>query len=265
MSLRLTFLGTGTSAGVPLIGCDCAVCHSRDPRDRRDRPSVMLRFPDHQDRLRTVLIDTTPDLRHQMLRHQVRRLDAVLYTHNHADHVFGIDDLRRFNAVMDEPLDLYAEPYMLDWLRATFRYIFDAEKNVNKSFVPKLILHPLEPDKPFDLLGRSFTPLRLMHGRLPILGYRLGDMAYCTDVSAIPPETWPLLDDLDVLVLDGLRYRHHPTHLTVDQALEIIEQVSPDRAYLTHIGHDIRHADLEPRLPANVKLAYDGLEVEMSL
>jgi phosphoribosyl 1,2-cyclic phosphate phosphodiesterase len=265
MSLTLTFLGTGTSAGVPMIGCDCRVCTSDDPRDRRDRPSVLLRFPDERGRERTLLIDTAPDLRHQMIRHRVSRLDGVLYTHNHADHVFGIDDLRRFNAVMQEPMDIYAERSMLDWLIRTFPYIFAPHKNVNPSFVPDLILHEVAPGEPLELFGRAITPLRLLHGRLPILGYRLGDLAYCTDCSAIPPETYPLLEGLDVLVIDGLRYRHHPTHLTVNQAIEIIDHLAPQRAYLTHMSHEILHAELDPQLPPNVHLSYDGLEVETAL
>ncbi|MBI1368044.1 MAG: MBL fold metallo-hydrolase [Planctomycetes bacterium] len=258
MSWTLTFLGTGTSAGVPLIGCDCAVCHSSDPRDRRDRPSVLVKRDN-----KLILIDTTPDLRHQMLRHKVHRLDAVLYTHNHADHVFGIDDLRRFNAVMDAPLDIFAEQYVIDWLRETFRYMFDPKHNPNRSFVPQLILHPVIPGEAVSIAHENITPLRILHGRLPILGYRLGAMAYCTDCSAIAPETWRHLDDLDVLVIDGLRYTHHPTHMTVDQALAVIEQVKPKRAYLTHIAHEISHADLEPRLPEHVRLAYDDLKVEL--
>lgn len=262
--MTLTLLGTGTSAGVPMIGCDCEVCTSSDPRDRRDRPGAMLRYADSESgEERTILIDTTPDLRHQMIRHRVMRIDAVVYTHNHADHVFGIDDLRRFNAVMHKPIDIYAERYVLEWMHDTFAHIFQSHRNVNRSFVAELVGHPIDAGRPFDLFGRSWIPLRLMHGHLPIVGFRVGDMAYCTDCSGIAPETWPLLEGLDVLVIDALRYRHHPTHLTVDQAIEIIEQVQPKRAYFTHIAHDICHAELEPRLPENVMLGYDGLAIEL--
>lgn len=212
---------------------------------------------------RTILIDTAPELRQQMIRHHVMRIDGVVYTHNHADHVFGIDDLRRFNAVQNQAIDLYTEPRMVDWLRQTFDYIFNARANVNQSFVPTLTIHPIQPGEPFELAGLTWTPLRLLHGRLPILGFRVGRCAYCTDVSSIPPETYPLLRDLDVLVIDALRYRHHPTHLTVDQALQIIDELKPRRAFLTHIAHDIRHAHLEPRLPEHVHLAYDGITIEI--
>ncbi len=264
MSLTVTLLGTGTSAGVPMIGCECDVCTSDDPRDRRDRAAAMVRYDDPEGRPRTWLIDTTPELRLQMVRHRVMRIDGVLYTHNHADHIFGIDDLRRFNAVQGEPLDIFAEPGVVEWMRQTYQYIFQPTKNVNASFVPTLIPHPIEPGEPLELAGREWTPLRLMHGRLPILGFRVGRFAYCTDVSTIPPQSLELLADLDVLVLDALRYRHHPTHLTVDQALEYIAQLRPRRAYLTHIAHDIAHAELDPQLPDGVRLGYDGLEIEVA-
>lgn len=262
MAIRLTLLGTGTSAGVPMIGCTCEVCTSPDPRDRRDRAAAMVQYLDHEGEQATVLIDTAPELRPQMLRHRVMAIEAVVYTHNHADHVFGIDDLRRFNAVQERALDVYAEPRVIDWLHHTFAYIFESHRNVNKSFVPTLIPRPIEPAQPFELAGQTWLPMRLMHGRLPVLGFRVGAVAYCTDCSAIPPETWPLLADLDVLVIDALRYRHHPTHLTVEQALQIIEQVRPRRAYFTHIAHEIRHADLESHLPDHVHVGYDGIAIE---
>ncbi len=292
----MTILGSGTSAGVPMIGCGCAVCTSDDPRDRRTRPSVMLRWPDpprnqgpreqgprgfdqsrdsrgdehagfnaDQSGVRQVIIDAAPDLREQCLRERLSRLDALLFTHSHADHIFGLDDLRRFNAVMKTPIDIYAERPVLDELGRTFGYIFEPHKNVNQSWVAQLIATPVEAGAAFDLHGARWTPLRLMHGRLPILGYRVdhGDaaFAYCTDVSTIPPETYPLLEGLDVLVIDGLRPRHHPTHLTVDQAVEVAERVRPGRTYLTHIAHDVSHGALLAMLPAGVEPAYDGLRV----
>jgi phosphoribosyl 1,2-cyclic phosphate phosphodiesterase len=269
MALTVTLLGTGTSAGVPMIGCRCAVCMSSDPRDRRDRTAAMVRYeqpaadPESLPVERTVLIDTSPDLRHQMLRHDVQRIDGVVYTHNHADHVFGLDDLRRFNAVMEKAIDVWAEPSVVEWMQRTFGYIFEPHRNVNVSFVATLIPHRVEPGEPFEIAGRSWLPLRLMHGKLPIVGYRVGRFAYCTDCSSIPPQTWELLEHLDVLVIDALRYRHHPTHMTVEQALGVIEQVKPRRAYLTHIAHEIRHADLEARLPEHVHLGYDGLTIEV--
>lgn len=262
MSLELVFLGTGTSAGVPMIGCDCAVCRSTDPRDHRTRASVLVRYAGRQ-----YLIDTSPELRQQAIRENLRHLDGVLYTHAHADHVLGIDDLRRFNAVMQAPLDIYAEPAVLDRLRVMFQYIFEPRKNVNDSFVATLIDHPLEAGEPLDLHGATWTAVRLLHGRLEIVGFRVEfggrALAYCTDCSAIPPESDPLLANLDVLVIDALRYRHHPTHLTIDAALHIIDHLKPARAYLTHLAHDVRHAELEPRLPQHVFLPHDGVAVEV--
>jgi phosphoribosyl 1,2-cyclic phosphate phosphodiesterase len=270
MPLELLFLGTGTSAGVPMIGCKCEVCTSPDPRDQRSRPSVLVSYPSPvngsaERSPRQFLIDTAPEMRLQVIRHDIQHIDGVLYTHAHADHVFGLDDLRRFNAVTEAPIDIYAEALVLDTLRSMFKYIFEAHHNVNPTFVATLIAHTVEVATPLQLHGATWTPLRLLHGRLPVLGFRIdyegSSLAYCTDVSAIPPETFPLLTGLDVFVIDGLRYKHHPTHLTVEQALAVIDQVRPKRAYLTHIAHDIMHADLDPRLPEGVSIAYDGLKV----
>ena len=262
--MELLFLGSGTSAGVPMIGCHCPVCTSPDPRDQRSRASVLIRYhgPMHDVQ---VLIDTAPELRLQMIRHRIDRLDAVLFTHNHADHVFGLDDLRRFNAVMGTPMPIYAETKVLQWLHNTFQYIFQPHRNINDSFIPQLLTHPLEAGSSVELHGALWTAVRLLHGRLPILGFRVDldgtSIGYCTDVSSFPPEAYSQLAGLDVLVIDALRYRHHPTHMTVDQALEQIEQLKPGRAYLTHIAHDICHAELEPQLPEHVYLAFDGLTV----
>lgn len=264
MNLELICLGSGTSAGVPMIGCDCDVCRSPDPRDNRTRSSVLIRYrEDESDVHRHMLIDTSPEMRQQVIRHRINRMDGVFYTHAHADHVFGLDDLRRFNAVQGGPIDLYAEPSVIEYLKTTFWYIFDSARNINQSFVASLIAIPIEPGVAKDYFGATWTPLRLYHGKLPVLGYRVdykgSSIAYCTDVSTIPPQTYPLLADLDLLVIDALRYRHHPTHMTVDQALEVIDQVKPKRALLTHIAHDISHADLETRLPEHVSIAFDGL------
>ncbi len=273
MSFELIFLGTGTSAGVPMIGCDCEVCTSDDPRDRRSRPSVLVRYSDAEAGPdgpinRQFLIDTAPEMRQQVIAQRLNRIDGVLYTHGHADHIFGLDDLRRFNAVMKTAIDIHAEPMVLASLRKMFPYVFTPENNINPSFVPTLIAHELEPARPLELFGATWTPIRLLHGRLPILGFRVDfagkSLAYCTDVSSIPPGTYPLLNDLDVLVIDGLRHRHHPTHLTIEQALAEIEHIKPAQAYLTHMAHDIKHADLESQLPDGVLLSYDGLVVDIS-
>lgn len=270
MALEMLFLGTGTSAGVPMIGCDCEVCRSTDPRDKRCRPSVLISYdqpvgPTGEPVHRRLLIDATAELRTTAVQHRINRLDAVLITHAHADHVFGLDDLRRYNALQGGPLDLYADEATQQALRHMFRYIFEPHTNANKSFIAEFLVQTIEPGVSVDLYGASCTPLRLMHGRLPIIGYRFDyqghSIAYCTDVSNFPPQTYPLLADLDVLVIDALRYRHHPTHMTVDQALEQIDQIRPKRAYLTHIAHDIRHAELEANLPEHVFLPFDGLSV----
>ena len=278
MAVELLFLGTGTSAGIPMIGCDCAVCRSSDPRDHRDRPSVLVSYPDPSapGGKRRLLVDATAELRAAAIRYRIHHLDGVLITHAHADHIFGIDDLRRYNFICGSPIDLYADRTTHEALGQMFPYIFEPHKNVNQSFVPQLVRRELEPAVAVELFGATWTPLPLMHGRQPILGYRVdgprvigladshrGSLAYCTDVSSIPPETYPLLEDLDVLIIDALRYRHHPTHLTVEQALDQIEQIKPGRAYLTHIAHDIQHTDLEANLPEHVYLPFDGLTVRV--
>jgi phosphoribosyl 1,2-cyclic phosphate phosphodiesterase len=265
-----------------MIGCQTGACASDDPRDHRDRPSALVRYPDptmtpdehaaafnaKQAGHRQFIIDTSPELRQQAIREKLSRIDGVLFTHGHADHIFGMDDLRRFNAVMKAPIDIYAEAGVIDLLQGMFRYIFEPHTNVNQSFVADLIAHRIEVERPLELFGAMWTPLRLLHGRLPILGFRVdfrgASLAYCTDVSNIPPQTFPHLDGLDVLVLDALRYRHHPTHLTVDQAVRLAEQIRARQTYFTHIAHDIIHAELDPQLPAGINLAYDGLAVEIS-
>jgi phosphoribosyl 1,2-cyclic phosphate phosphodiesterase len=262
MTMRVTLLGTGTSTGVPIIGCDCKVCTSHDPRDRRDRPGAMVQWTDG-DIERTVLIDTSTDLRWQMIRHDVQRIDGIVYTHNHADHVFGLDDVRRFNAVQKEAIDVFGERRVLDWLRRTFAYVFDPSENVNQSFVASLDLHEVAAGEPTVIAGREFRPIRLLHGKLPILGWRVGDVAYCTDCSEIPDESMDELAGLEVLVIDALRHRPHPTHLTIEQALAVVDRLKPRRTYFTHIAHDILHAELESQLPEHVILGHDGLTFEV--
>lgn len=264
MSLTVTLLGTGTSAGVPMIGCTCRTCTSPDPRDHRDRPGAMVQYADADGKPRTVLLDTPTELRGQMIRHRVMRIDGVVYTHNHADHVFGLDDLRRFNAVQGGAIDIYGEQAVLDWIRKTFDYVFQPHVNVNDSFVPTLDTHTISAGEPVDIAGRAWMPIRLMHGRVPIVGYRVGDFAYLTDCSEIPPASMEQLAGLDVLAIDALRHKPHPTHMTVEQSLAIVEKLKPRRTYFTHIAHDILHAELEAQLPEHVQLAYDGLTIEVA-
>ncbi|NIM00662.1 MAG: MBL fold metallo-hydrolase [Acidobacteria bacterium] len=253
-SLRVTFLGTGTSTGVPVPTCVCPVCTSKDARDRRLRPSVRLQWDDA-----SVLIDTSTDLRQQALTHGIERIDAVLYTHAHADHVLGLDELRLYNWRQKSAIPAFGSSRTLDAVRRTFWYVFDDEPG--ESTRPALDLRPVEA--PFDLLGRTVTPIPVDHGRLPILGWRIGGFAYLTDVSRIPEESYPLLADLDVLVLSALRTRPHPTHLSVDAAVAEARRVGARRTLFTHMSHEVGHAETQPRLPRGIELAYDGLTVEL--
>lgn len=253
--MRLTFLGTGTSTGVPSIGCDCETCSSDDSRDKRLRVSIII---EHAGQ--TVLVDTSSDFRQQALRFGLRHLDAVLITHCHADHIFGLDDIRplnfRFGAV-----GVYAnERAWLD-IKRIFKYIF--EPSHFGGGLPQVIPNVVFPGSSFCLGNHlEITPLEVIHGRLPVMAYRFNDFAYATDLSEIPPQTMGALKDLDVLVLDCLRFTKHPTHLWVDKALEFVEELKPRRTYFTHIAHDIKHERDSPRLPDGVEFAYDGLAVE---
>lgn len=270
--MRFLFLGTGTSAGVPAIGCDCATCTSDDPRDTRTRTAAALQFVDDKGHERVVLLDAGPDLRQQALRHRLSRCDAILFTHNHVDHTFGLDEVRRFNVVMRSPIDVFAERHTLDHLRRVYTHIFDRDKNINDSFVATLIAHELDAARPLDLHGVRFTPIRLLHGRLPVLGFRIEPLAprpddpvyplaYCTDVSGVPPESWRHFTGVRTLVLDALRHRHHPTHLTLDQAVDIASRVGAQRTFFVHMAHDLRHAETQDALPPGMFLAHDGLEL----
>jgi phosphoribosyl 1,2-cyclic phosphate phosphodiesterase len=273
--VEFTLLGTGTSAGIPVIGCACAVCRSDDPRDRRLRCGACLRFVDPSGVRRTILIDVPPDHREQSLRHGLDRCDAIVVTHDHVDHVWGLDEVRRYNVLMASPIEVWASRESLDGLRRVYRHVFERTTNVNDSFVADLIARPIEEDRPFDLFGLRFTPVPLLHGRLPILGFRIeavdarGEvlaaqpgplpLAYCTDCSAIPPKSWSLLRGLRTLVLDLLRYRRHPTHFTADEAIAAASQIGAGRTLFIHMTHDIRHAELDSRLPPGMNLGYDGL------
>ena len=255
MQVRLTVLGSGTSVGVPTIGCRCAVCTSPDARDRRLRPSVVLRYNG-----RTVLIDTTPDFRYQMIRAQVDRLDAILYTHAHADHILGLDDVRPFNFHQQGNIPIYADAPTLSVIRRMFSYIF--ESRASESSRPRLDVHELD-GQPFDLFGLTITPIALRHGSAQTYGFRFGNAAYLTDHSEIPQFSMDQLHGLDVLFLDALRYKPHPTHSTVEKSLEHARRLSPRRTYFTHISHDLSHVQVESHLPPHVHMAHDGLDLEI--
>ena len=248
-ALTITVLGSGTSHGVPMIACDCPVCTSSDPHDKRTRPSITIRYGKT-----TLLIDTGPELRLQCLANNVTRVDAVLYTHYHVDHIAGLDDLRRFNWLQKKAIPCHGQPATLDRLRAMFPYVFDNEFK-HPSAVPRLEL--LAITGPFDIGGRTITPIPLLHGDLPVLGFRVGNFAYCTDVSRIPPDSWPLLSGLDALILDGLRRRPHPTHFNLDQAVEHAHKIGANKTYFTHIAHELGHEETNKGLPDGMALAYD--------
>ncbi|MCP4589451.1 MAG: MBL fold metallo-hydrolase [bacterium] len=248
---RVIVLGSGTSHGVPMIACDCPVCTSEDPRDRRTRTSIVVDYGDH-----TLLVDTAPELRLQCIAQGVRRVDAVLFTHHHADHVTGLDDLRRFNWLLQAPVPCYGRADTLEVIRRMFLYAFEEDAEY-PSHKPDLLLVPIE-DAALDLYGRRITPIPLMHGPLPVLGYRFGNVAYCTDCNVIPPASAELLADLDVLILDALRRRPHPTHFNLEQAIEVAGRIGARRTVFTHIAHELGHAATNAELPENMELAYDG-------
>jgi len=264
-NVTITVLGSGTSVGVPTIGCPCAVCHSDDPRDKRLRPSVVVGYKS-DGIARNVLIDTTPDLRQQALTAGLKSLDAILYTHDHADHVMGLDDIRPFNYRREERLPVYASRETLKSLHRVFPYAFSGESS-HPGGVPRLesneIDSPMFSGGGIDLFGLQFKPVKVHHGPKKIVGFRFGNAAYITDQTGFPDESLPFLEDLDVLFLDALRHIPHPMHSTVEQALGWVERLRPRRAFFTHICHDLGHQETSANLPDGVALAYDGLQIRV--
>jgi len=251
----VSFLGTGTSHGVPMIGCRCGTCRSTDPRDRRSRPSILFELPGGE----RVLVDTTPDLRSQALAHDLDRVDAILFTHCHADHVMGLDEVRRFNVLQQATIPCYGDSRSLGELRRTFGYIFEGADEGGG--VPRIQLHHL--GGPVVIGGERFVPVPVWHGTREILGYRVRDFAYLTDCSGIPDESWALLDGVETLAIDALRHRPHPTHFTVNEAVAASARIGAKRTWLTHICHDLPHAATNASLPPGVELAYDGLRIDI--
>ncbi len=258
MKARLTVLGSGTSMGVPTIGCDCAVCRSTDPHDRRTRPSVLVEYND-----RVVLIDTTPDFREQAIRAGLRRLDAVLYTHGHADHILGLDDLRPLSFHREGRIPLYAFDHTIPTLRQMFRYIFEADYKFGG--LAQVEIMRINGSAPVELFGARFEPIPVLHGDVEIHGYRFGSAAYLTDFSDIPASSRERLRGLDILFLDALRHKPHPTHSTLENSVKIAEELQPRRTFFTHISHDLPHAATNAALPPNVRLAHDGLQLEFEI
>jgi len=256
--MRLTFLGTGTSFGVPQIGCSCAVCRSADPRDRRSRSAALIEAGGA-----AILIDTPPELRLQLIAAGASRLDAVVYTHEHADHISGIDDLRIFTVRQRAALPVYGPPETLDRLRGSFSYIFDDQRAYEGTSKPDLDLRAIEPGRPVDVAGVEVLPLAFRHGHLRVYGYRIGALAYITDAKAVDQAERRQLEGLDTLVLNALWWRPHPTHLSIGEAIETAQALGARRTFLTHLTHETGHAELAAQLPAGIVPAYDGLTVEV--
>ena len=256
MKAVLTVLGSGTSMGVPTIGCQCRVCHSDDPHDRRTRPSIMLEYAD-----RCVLIDTTPDFRQQAIRERITRLDAIVYTHAHADHILGLDDVRPLSFRHPDRIPLYAHVSTAEGLQKIFRYIFDEDYKYGG--IARVKLNHINGR--LELFGAQFEPISILHGDAEIHGYRFGSAAYLTDFSAIPEESMERLRGLDILFLDALRHKPHPTHSTVSNSVRLVEELRPRRAFFTHISHDLPHEETNRNLPEHVKLAHDGLKLEFDI
>lgn len=254
---EIIVLGSGTSVGVPVIGCECKTCTSDHPRNNRMRCSIAIPIGEQW-----VIVDTPPEIRLQLVREKIPLVHATLFTHAHADHIFGLDDLRICGHRLDAPVPLYCEEPVEKALRKSYYYAFGNEAPINphKFALPRLRFERIGLE-PFELFGQEIRPLRLMHGKLPVLGFRVGDVAYCTDVSMIPEETWPHLEGLDTLILDALRHEPHTTHFNVEQALEVVERVKPKQTYFTHLACMLEYEETNAELPDGVELAYDGLRV----
>ena len=252
--MKVTFLGTGTSQGIPVITCNCAVCHSSDHRDKRLRVSVLVETED-----KTIVIDSGPDFRYQMLRAGVQDLDAILFTHEHKDHVAGLDDIRPFNYLLKKNIDIYATERVQHALKKEFSYIF---AEAHYPGLPQIDLHTITDEEPFDVGNSTIIPLPIMHYKLPILGFRIGDFTYITDAKTIADETLEKIKGSRILVVNALQHEQHISHFTLDEAIEFSQKVGAETTYFTHISHNLGlHAAVEKDLPANIKLAYDGLTI----
>ncbi len=253
--MKITFLGTGTSQGVPVIGCNCEVCQSLDFRDKRTRTSLHL---EHEGK--SVVIDTGPDFRMQMLRESINRLDAVVYTHEHKDHTAGLDDIRPFNFMQQTDIPLFGTPQVLDQIKTEFSYIFAANKYPG---IPRVLINEIG-NQPFDVLGMPFSPIQVMHHKLPVFGFRIKDFTYITDANYIAPEEIEKIKGTRILVVNALQIKPHISHFTLKEALAFIDEIGPEMAYLTHTSHRMgMHQRVQEGLPENVELAFDGLKIEL--
>lgn len=260
MPLAITVLGSGTSSGVPTIGCTCNVCRSTDPHDTRLRPSILIRHTHDAGVARNVLIDTTPDFRAQMLTHRIERIDAIVYTHAHADHILGMDDVRPYNSRQGR-IPMFAAPDTFEVIRRVFTYAFEPKNR--GTYIPQLDVNLIDDD-PFDVCGLRFEPIPVMHGKEKIYGFRFANAAYLTDHSEVPESSIAKLNGLDVLFLDALRHKPHPTHSTLATSIESARRIGANRTYFTHMSHDVPHAATSETLPPGIFLAYDGLEIEVN-
>lgn len=257
---KMILLGTGTSVGVPAMGCRCDVCTSDDPKHNRTRCSVILGLPDGN-----LLIDTSPDLRHQLLREKIGIVHSVAYTHQHSDHVMGFDDLRLFQFYLGHPVPIFCTQVVQERLEKAFDYAFSDKVATHPGATPAVDIKTIYPNQPFDALGATVTPVPLKHGPdFDVLGFRVGDVAYCTDVSYIPPQSKALLKDLDVLVLDALRPNEHVTHFNIQQALEVVDELKPKRTYFTHCSCSMDYETVNPTLPDGVEVGWDGLQIDLT-
>lgn len=258
---KVIFLGTGTSVGIPAIGCRCGVCTSGDPKNNRLRCAIVVETPAGR-----ILVDTPPDLRTQLLRADIPLVHAVLYTHEHADHIYGLDDLRLFPFRLRAAVPVYCTAHVESRLRTAFEYVFMDRQETHPGSRPMLELRTIDPDQPFQVLGTEVVPIPMTHGpHFDVLGFRFGDFAYCTDTNHIPAASIERLRGVHTFVVDALRDKPHPTHFNLEQALEVACQVGAAQTFLTHIGHDLDHHETNRRLPDGVELAYDGLELEIGL
>lgn len=259
ISGQFILLGTGTSVGVPTIGCNCDVCLSKNPRNQQTRCAAVAGLPDG-----ILLIDTPPDLRLQLLREKIGVVHAVLYTHEHADHLFGLDDLRLFQFYLGHPVPIYCEETVEKRIRRVYDYAFTQIEQTHQGATPQLEFRRISTE-PFDLLGSRVVPIRLDHGpRFEVLGFRIGDLAYCTDTNHIPDASISLLQGLDVLILDALRHKPHPTHFSIEEAIEVANRIGAKRTYFTHVSHDLDYGQTNAQLPEGVELAYDRLRLPMT-
>ena len=252
--MKITVLGCGTSTGVPVIGCKCSICTSKDIKNKRTRSSLLITANG-----KNILIDTSTDLRYQALTHSIERIDAVLFTHHHADHIHGIDELRSFNMIQKGPIPCYGSEFTMDRIISMFNYIFTNDGN--DSWKPELKTSLISSQ--FELFGLLVQPINVYHGSMQIFGYRIGGLAYITDCSSIPEDSKKMLDKLDVLILGALRHKPHPTHLSIHEAVDVGKELKPKRVILTHLSHNLEYAETNKTLPSGFELAYDGMEIEI--